>query len=198
MVKVRSNGRNVENLRITEIGKNMNLYPVTPRFSKLLAQGDQHGCMPSVVALVAALSVGDPFIREQVLNENDEEDEDESLPEELKGLTNSDQVKKEQKKAKRKRFFNSMAKFEALGNGMSDTFRLLSAVGAYEFEKGSLKFCQDNFLRPKVSWFLSPLRSKGLFLLADPGFFSSFLFCFCFSISRRWKKSTSYELNSPP
>ena len=55
---------------ITELGKAMALFPLSPRFSKMLVSGQQHGCLPYVLAIVAALSVGDPFIHEEALAQN--------------------------------------------------------------------------------------------------------------------------------
>jgi ATP-dependent RNA helicase DHX37/DHR1 len=45
---------------ITELGKTMGLFPLTPRFAKMLVIGNQHKCMPYIIAIVAALTVGDP------------------------------------------------------------------------------------------------------------------------------------------
>jgi len=73
-----------EKKRITELGKIMNMFPIAPRFAKMsslllfsfclclclkasnhrIALGDQKGCLPYVIALVSALTVGDPFIRD--------------------------------------------------------------------------------------------------------------------------------------
>lgn len=41
-------------------------------------------------------------------------------------------------------------KYAALGKGMSDVFKLLSVVGAYEYEGGRDSFCEANFVRTKV------------------------------------------------
>lgn len=63
--------------RITDLGKAMAGYPVSPRFAKMLVIGSQHGCLPYVVAIVAGLSVGDPFVHEQSIETIFDEDEDE-------------------------------------------------------------------------------------------------------------------------
>lgn len=64
--------------RITELGQAMSLFPLSPRFSKMLVTGQQHGCLPYVIAVVSALSVGDPFLRPEVVGvgENGDNDED--------------------------------------------------------------------------------------------------------------------------
>ncbi|PWN54497.1 P-loop containing nucleoside triphosphate hydrolase protein [Violaceomyces palustris] len=172
-----------QHARITELGRAMTLFPVSPRFAKLLAQGQQHGCLPYVVVLVAALSIGDPFVREQALEDGDghgddddegeeggrdgrsqkkrrQDEEDEELPLEMKNLKNKELLEKERRKAKRARYFKTMKRFEALGAGLSDTFRLLSVVGAYEYEGGGSAFCERNFLRLKAMEEIHKLRAQ--------------------------------------
>ncbi|XP_063237576.1 probable ATP-dependent RNA helicase kurz [Bacillus rossius redtenbacheri] len=43
--------------RLTPLGRSMAVFPVAPRFAKMLALGHQHGLLPYVVCAVAALSV---------------------------------------------------------------------------------------------------------------------------------------------
>lgn len=47
-----------------------------------------------------------------------------------------------------------------LGGGSSDMFKLLSAVGAYEYEGGSVTFCDSNFLRHKAMEEIHKLRAQ--------------------------------------
>ena len=89
--------------RITDLGKKMGGYPVSPRFAKMLVVGEQNGCLPYVIAIVACLSVGDPFIHEQALEVD--EDEDETVE---TGLIRSDELRqKEERKETRRRFFTA-------------------------------------------------------------------------------------------
>ncbi len=174
--------RKVQHAQVTELGRTMTLFPVAPRYAKMLAQGEQHGCLPYIVAMVAALSIGDPFIREQLLDEEygdrrapassaaDQGDDydrafgtmdgDEELDAELRNVTNAELLDKERRKARRAKYFATMRKFEALGAGLSDTFRLLSVVGAYEYAGGSVAFCDKNFLRPKAMEEIHKLRAQ--------------------------------------
>lgn len=102
---VSSSSSGIGNGEITDIGRAMSLFPLSPRYSRMLISGRQHGCLPYVIAIVSALSVGDPFLREEALDAEDEEDkeEDESL-----ALLTSDAVKaKEARKLRRKAFFQS-------------------------------------------------------------------------------------------
>jgi ATP-dependent RNA helicase DHX37/DHR1 len=163
--------------KITELGRSMSLFPLSPRFSKMLVAGQQHGCLPYVIAIVCALSVGDPFIRET--NLGDDEDDVPELKEE-KALTAGEiqhirdpQIRaREELKIVRKSFFDVQKvrsvvhrlsspfakhyfleqKYAALGAGTSDVFKMLSVVGAYEYEGGRDSFCEANFVRPKVSF----------------------------------------------
>ncbi len=52
---------------ITDLGKAMSLFPLSPRYAKVLVMGRQHGCLPYIIAIVAGLSIGDPFLAEDSL-----------------------------------------------------------------------------------------------------------------------------------
>lgn len=78
---------------ITALGKSMALFPLHPRFSRMLVSGQQHGCLPYVIAVVAALAVGDPFIHEEGLATDDDGDDSSS----------------EAVRARRKAYFQTMA-----------------------------------------------------------------------------------------
>lgn len=47
---------------ITPLGRAMASFPVSPRYSKMLAMGHQHGLLPYIVAIVSALSVQELFV----------------------------------------------------------------------------------------------------------------------------------------
>lgn len=90
---------------IKELGRAMALFPLAPRFSKMLVSGRQHGCLPYVIAIVAALSVGDPFLHEEALQSGGAEQQSEDDGDEADA---SASVAKERKGARRKAFFKSM------------------------------------------------------------------------------------------
>ena len=58
---------------VTDIGRTMSLFPLSPRFSKMLVSSRRHGCLPYAIAIVSAMSVGDPFLREEALGIDDED-----------------------------------------------------------------------------------------------------------------------------
>lgn len=92
---------------ITEIGKAMSLFPLSPRYGRMLVSGRQHGCMPYLVTIVAALSVGDPFLREESLDGNNSEKEDEEDEEDLSHITGEAARVKETRRIRRKAFFQN-------------------------------------------------------------------------------------------
>jgi ATP-dependent RNA helicase DHX37/DHR1 len=88
---------------VTDLGKAMSLFPLSPRFSRMLVGGRQHGCLPYVVSIVSALSVGDPFLRDDGIDDERDEDEDEALSH----LHNAAVRAKEARKLRRRAFFQS-------------------------------------------------------------------------------------------
>ncbi|RDX56057.1 P-loop containing nucleoside triphosphate hydrolase protein [Lentinus brumalis] len=146
---------------ITDIGRTMALFPLSPRFSRMLVSGRQHGCLPYVITIVSALSVGDPFLREEALEqEKAESDEDADESEEMSHLTSEAMRAKEARKIRRKAFFQSQQLHAALGNSSSDVLRILSVVGAYEYAGGGHKFCEEHFVRPKAMEEIHKLRAQ--------------------------------------
>lgn len=70
--------------------------------------GQQHGCLPYVIAIVSALSVGDPFIQDYHLDENEAEGSDDDLGHrELHNITSESVAEKERRKLVRKKYYTS-------------------------------------------------------------------------------------------
>lgn len=93
--------------QITELGKTMSLFPLSPRFSRMLVSGQQHKCLPYVIAIVSALSVGDPFLHEEALLASADSEEEDGDTEELSHLTSATVRAKEALRLRRKQFFTS-------------------------------------------------------------------------------------------
>lgn len=144
--------------QITTLGRTMAMFPLNPRFGKMLAHGMQHGCLPYVIAIVAGLSVGDPFLREETLGREDDteaEGDEDDTP--TRSHIRSEEIKeKDRNKSRRRAFFEAQKTHASLGNGQSDIFKLLSVIGAYEYAGGSSEFCTAHFVRMRV------LHSTGL------------------------------------
>lgn len=90
--------------QVTPLGKAMSLFPLSPRFSRMLVGSQQHGCLPYVISIVAAMSVGDPFLREEGLDVDSESDSDD---EGLGHIKNASIRAKEARRARRRTFFES-------------------------------------------------------------------------------------------
>ncbi|PPQ66256.1 hypothetical protein CVT24_007274 [Panaeolus cyanescens] len=91
---------------------------------------------------LSALSVGDPFIYEEALHQT-VADDDESPDTNL-----------------RRAYFQTQQIHSSLGGGISDIFKLLSVIGAYEFAGGGQQFCRDHFVRPKAMEEIHKLRAQ--------------------------------------
>lgn len=145
--------------QITALGNTMALFPLSPRFSRMLVSGQQHGCLPYVITIVAALSVGDPFLHNEGLSDEGEN----SIPElecEHSHLKSENAKAKESRRLHRKAFFDSQHTHASLGQFTSDIFKMLSVVGAYEYAGGGHKFCSDHFVRPKAMEEIHKLRAQ--------------------------------------
>jgi len=121
----------------------MNFFPLPPRLSKILAIGHQHGCLPYIVAIVAALSVGDVFILEHQLDINGEADDGGALGNTETALEDTQRAKRRKEYSRAHRAFSSL-------DPTSDVLKLLSAVCAFMYEKSPVDFCERNFLRLKA------------------------------------------------
>lgn len=145
---------------VTDLGKTMSIFPLSPRFAKILIVGNQMGCLPYIVAIVSAMSVGDPFINEHELgiektNTNKQNDEEQESDHE------EDFVDEEAKKKLRSKFYQSRALFSKLDKS-SDGLQLLAAVCAFDHvpKDKQASFLRDNFLRPKVMEEILKLRKQ--------------------------------------
>lgn len=128
---------------VTPIGQQMNQFPLHPRHSKMLLIGNQHNCLPYVVALVAALSVGDPMMSQW----------------ELPSANDGNVHEKEKARAIREAWGKAQSRLGAL-DPRSDAFRLLAAIAGYSFAKDRDEFCQISFLRAKVMFEIEKLRGQ--------------------------------------
>ena len=160
---------------ITDLGCAMSLFPLSPRFSRLLVTGQQHGCLPYVISIVSALSVGDPFIYEEALEQVGNREVDETI-EYLAGLKCEKTSAMEARRLLRKAFYECqhvskctlssyylvtlcLKKHASLGKYTSDIFKFLSVSGAYDYAGGGPNFCSENFVRPKVNCHVSKFFS---------------------------------------
>lgn len=90
--------------QVTPLGKAMSFFPLSPRFSRILVGSQQHGCLPYVISIVATMSVGDPFLREEGLDADSDSDGDD---EGLEHIKNASLRAKEARRGRRRAFFES-------------------------------------------------------------------------------------------
>jgi ATP-dependent RNA helicase DHX37/DHR1 len=93
--------------QITELGRAMALFPLSPRFARMLVASRKHQCLCYSIAIVSALSVGDPFLREEALGGDEAELENEEFDVEVACTTGDDARAKEIRRLRRRAFFQS-------------------------------------------------------------------------------------------
>ncbi|CAD1809228.1 ATP-dependent RNA helicase DHR1 [Candida parapsilosis] len=129
-----------EQKQITDLGRKMSLFPLSPRFAKILIIGNQQNCLDYIIAIVSALSVGDPFIPENELVGN---------------------MTDEERKNFRSKFYQSRALFSKL-DPSSECLMLLSAVCALDHipSENVSEFLSTNYLRQKMMQEIQKLRTQ--------------------------------------
>lgn len=153
--------------RITEDGKKMSLFPLSPRFSKMLLVSTEQNCLPYVVSIVSALSVGDPFINEFELGINEKVKSNEIKEgNSSEDKTEANSINEEKKRELRVKFYKSRNKFSKL-DLYSDVFRLLSVVSAIDYipKQSRERFIEDNFLRGKLMEEIMKLRKQLTYII---------------------------------
>ncbi|KAI9789891.1 MAG: putative ATP-dependent RNA helicase DHR1 [Candelina submexicana] len=138
---------------ITNSGAAMSIYPLSPRFSRMLLIGHQHDCMPYTIALVAALAVSDLFIPENQLDLAPSPLDEQQL------YTNADRIEDTARENRRKAYIHALNLFSRRDR-TSDALRALTALCAYAYSSDPHEFCASMFLRPKTLLEASKLRHQ--------------------------------------
>lgn len=136
---------------LTDLGFKMSLFPLNPRLSKMLLIGNQIDCLPYIVAIVSALSVGEPFMQQYEVVGHIEDDADVGAKERANKL--------------RSRYNAAMARFSAL-DARGDVLRTLAAVAGYTYTDNQQEYCGENFLREKIMTEIGKLRHQIAHLVA--------------------------------
>ena len=125
---------------ITSLGRTMTMFPVSPRFAKMLCLGHQNQCLEYVLVIVAALTVHEIFYQNSI-------DQD--------GTKDKDAIKDQQSRITklRRRWAG-----DGLAQLLGDFMVILRAVGACEFSGCSPKFCHSSGLRHKAMIEIRKLR----------------------------------------
>ena len=131
---------------VTPLGRDLSIYPLSPRFAKMIAIGHQQDCMYYTAALVASLSIPELFIPEAQLNLNSIHKDDEEV---YSSLDHAEDSAREQRKKK----YNETHYSFSAHDRHSDAIKLLSAFCSYNWAAQSEdvdSFCTRHFLRAKA------------------------------------------------
>lgn len=129
--------------KITSVGHELSIYPLSPRFSKMMAIGHQHGCMPYTIAMVSALAVPDLFIPENQLDLS-------TPPRDLRAIYTTAEQLADTAREQRKREYNRAHHIFSKSSTTSDAIKALSALCAYAFAVDAERFAREMFLSLKA------------------------------------------------
>lgn len=130
---------------ITDLGKELSVYPLSPRLGKIVERGVQEATLlPHIVSLVAGLGVAEIFANESQLG----------LASQERGpYEQDDQDKTKQEYGRARATLSRQDK-------TSDAMKLLTAVSMYGAATDKEHFCKDYLLRPKAMFEVSQLRRQ--------------------------------------
>ncbi|KAH8682955.1 P-loop containing nucleoside triphosphate hydrolase protein [Tricladium varicosporioides] len=138
--------------QITPTGITMSIFPLSPRFSRILLVGHLHNCLPYTIAMVAALSAAEIFIPEnQVVPVFIQKEKDEYF-------TSADRIQ-EDLRTDIRRQFNKVQKDFCFLDEKSDAIKLLQVVGEFAHEPTE-DWCRAHYVRFKVLKEIAQLRKQ--------------------------------------
>ncbi|KAB5545669.1 P-loop containing nucleoside triphosphate hydrolase protein [Coniochaeta sp. 2T2.1] len=152
--------------QVTQLGSTMSIFPLSPRFARILLIGHLHDCLPYTIALVAGLSAPEVFISEhQAIPKLAEKPEGEESY-----RTQADVIAETQQANIRKAYNQAQKNFCFLDD-KSDAIKLLQVVGEFAHEPTEA-WCDTHFVRFKTLREIQQLRHQLVDLLRTciPGF----------------------------
>lgn len=139
--------------KVTKLGHELSLYPLNPRFARMVAMGVAQGLTAETIALVAALSVPELIIPENKLGLREPTQDPDAI------RTEQDNIEAEERSRMRKAYNAAQAKL-AVNAKQSDCIKFSNAVCAYAYESDPRGFCEDMFLNAKAMNEASQLRHQ--------------------------------------
>lgn len=138
--------------QVTRVGKTMSVFPLAPRFARILLVGHSHGCLPYAIALVAGLSAAEVFLPEA-----------QAIPaltakEDVDFRTTADVIA-EDRQANVRRLYNQVQHNFCFLDDKSDAIKLLQVVGEFAHEPTE-DWCDRHFVRFKVLKEIQQLRKQ--------------------------------------
>ncbi|KAL6807031.1 P-loop containing nucleoside triphosphate hydrolase protein [Trichoderma sp. SZMC 28013] len=140
------------NGQVTKVGTTMSLFPLSPRFARILLVGHLHNCLPYTIALVAGLSAAEVYLAENQAIPALAEKEDTAI------RTAADVIA-EDRQANVRRLFNQVHKNFCFLDDKSDAIKLLQVVGEFAHEPTE-QWCETHFVRYKVLKEIQQLRKQ--------------------------------------
>lgn len=138
--------------QITPSGATMSIFPLSPRFARILLIGHLHDCLPYTIALVAGLSAAEVFIPENQAVPNMAGKDDDG------DFTDADSIEEDKRNSIRRKFNEAQKNFCSLDD-KSDAIKLLKVVGEFAHEPTEA-WCRDRFVRFKTLKEISKLRKQ--------------------------------------
>jgi ATP-dependent RNA helicase DHX37/DHR1 len=139
--------------KVTKLGHELSLYPLNPRFARMLAMGVAQNLTAETIALVAALSVPELVTPENKLGLREPTRDPDAV------RTEQDNIEAEERSRLRKAYNAALAKL-SVNAKQSDCIKFFNAVCAYAYENDSQRFCEDMFLNAKAMHEASQLRQQ--------------------------------------
>jgi len=139
--------------KITKMGYELSLYPLNPRFARMLVMGIAHKVAAETIALVAALSVSEIIIPENKLGLK------EPHPNTSEIQTEEDNIEAAERSRLRKQYNATQAQLSTNAS-TSDCIKLNNAICAYAHANRPEGFCEKMFLNSKALHEASQLRSQ--------------------------------------
>lgn len=138
--------------QVTPVGQTMSVFPLSPRFARILLVGHLHECLPYTIALVAGLSAAEVFIPENQAIPTLAAKEDGAI------RTTADVLAEDRQANVRKQFNEAHRNFCFLDD-RSDAIKLLQVVGEFAHEPTEA-WCESHFVRFKVLREIQQLRRQ--------------------------------------
>lgn len=143
------------NGKITPLGKELQRYPLNPRFSQMLRLGQMHNCIDLTIAMVALLDVPEISIPQSLIEHLPRSNSEKTLQ------FDAEDQEAALREDRRQRYNNTQAKASNWDRS-SDAIKLVRTIYDYaripEFEKDG--FCTENFLRTKALKEAEQLRQQ--------------------------------------
>lgn len=142
--------------QVTPVGKTMSIFPLAPRFARILLVGHLHDCLPYTIAMVSGLSAAEVFLQEaQAIPQLAAKEDEDGEP---AFRTNADVIA-ENHQANVRRAYNAAHKDFCSLDDKSDAMKLLQAVGEFAHEPTEA-WCESHFVRYKVLKEIQQLRQQ--------------------------------------